>query len=184
MKDKSKQRCRRSAHRALEHDHLTWIACRQGARKGVIHAPCCRSGQDGDKPNHLTSARFGAIEYQDHTAEREHAHGQSHSPVEGLVIPKPCQDGSENRLQRQHERRTGSARMLESPGQRDRANARTKYRHQEKPPGIATLNTGLAVDRLTEDGTYEGGARVEQRGRREAAHARSKALDQWRTDPE
>lgn len=33
---------------------------------------------------------------------------------------------------------------LDEVHQNAAANARTKYRHQEKPPGIATLNTGLA----------------------------------------
>jgi hypothetical protein len=74
--------------------------------------------------------------------------------------------------------------MLEPPGQSSRANACTKYRHQQKAWGIAPLNTGLTAEWLTQDGADEGGAGVEQRRRSEAAHARSKALDQWRTDPE
>ena len=79
-------------------------------------------------------------------AGQQQRHRCPDAPVHRLVVQPPGQHGGEQRLQRQHQRRTGAAGALQAPGQRHRADDRAEDGHRQQPRQIATQQARLAIE--------------------------------------
>ena len=169
---------------ALGQHHLAGVARGHAARQGVVHAPGCGGGQHCQQAQQRTCTDCAHVGHQHHAAQRQQRQRRNDAAVQRLAVPQARQHGREHGLQRQHQRRAGAAGVLQPPGQRHRADDGTEQRHPRQPWRVAALHARFGVRRAPQPGADQGRARIQQRGRREAADAGAKALHQRRAGTE
>ena len=179
------QRAGRRAQCRLGHDDLPRIALGQCARQGVVDAPGQRGEQHREQSVQMRSAAdLPAVEHQHERAGEQQRHRARDPRIDGFAVHPPGEQGREERLQREHQRRAGAARALQSPRERDRPEHRAEPGHREQPRCIFAPQARLAFDRPARQRAHQRRSRIQQRGRAEGADARAVSLHERRADAE
>jgi len=173
-----------SSEACLPTNHARRIQIGKRPGEGVVQRPAERGDDNRNRaPSHAPGFR-STCEDQTHSRDNHERDRERDPSAHVLMKEEPAEQDREDSLEVQQQRRAGGARVLETPGERNRSHHSTENRHGKQSGNVRATDSRLFVLSARQPQRGKRCSEIEQRCGRHGPRTMTKALNERRGNTE